>query len=50
MQFGSGFSWTVNFMKEESTYTYSIDDISFSYNISDNTTFPDAKDKGKLTN
>ncbi|XP_002922590.1 lysosome-associated membrane glycoprotein 2 isoform X1 [Ailuropoda melanoleuca] len=49
MQFGSGFSWTVNFMKEESTYTYSIDDISFSYNISDNTTFPDAKDKGILT-
>uniref|UniRef100_A0A452QSX2 Lysosome-associated membrane glycoprotein 2 n=1 Tax=Ursus americanus TaxID=9643 RepID=A0A452QSX2_URSAM len=47
VQFGSGFSWTVNFTKEESTY--SIDGISFSYNISDNTTFPDAKDKGILT-
>ncbi|XP_034863975.1 lysosome-associated membrane glycoprotein 2 isoform X2 [Mirounga leonina] len=47
VQFGSGFSWTVNFTKKESTY--SIDGISFSYNISDNTTFPDAKDKGILT-
>jgi len=47
VQFGSGFSWTVNFTKESSTY--SIDSISFSYNISDNTTFPDAKDKGILT-
>ncbi|XP_032247273.1 lysosome-associated membrane glycoprotein 2 isoform X2 [Phoca vitulina] len=47
VQFGSGFSWTVNFTKESSTY--SIDGISFSYNISDNTTFPDAKDKGILT-
>ncbi|XP_025789941.1 lysosome-associated membrane glycoprotein 2 isoform X1 [Puma concolor] len=47
VQFGSGFSWVVNFTKEGSTY--SIDGISFSYNISDNTTFPDAKDKGILT-
>ncbi|VCW66799.1 unnamed protein product, partial [Gulo gulo] len=46
VQFGSGFSWTVNFTKEESTY--SIDGISFSYNASDKATFPDAKDKGKL--
>ncbi|XP_047571306.1 lysosome-associated membrane glycoprotein 2 isoform X1 [Lutra lutra] len=47
VQFGSGFSWTVNFTKEESTY--SIDGISFSYNTSDKVTFPDAKDKGILT-
>ncbi|XP_077000905.1 lysosome-associated membrane glycoprotein 2 isoform X1 [Tamandua tetradactyla] len=47
VQFGSGFSWIVSFMKK--TSTYSIDNISFSYNTSDNITFPDAKDKGVIT-
>ncbi|XP_008070816.1 lysosome-associated membrane glycoprotein 2 isoform X2 [Carlito syrichta] len=47
VQFRSGFSWTANFTKAASTY--SIDSISFSYNTSDNTTFPDAKDKGVVT-
>ncbi|XP_044619031.1 lysosome-associated membrane glycoprotein 2 isoform X3 [Equus asinus] len=47
VQFGSGFSWIVNFTKSVSVY--SIDSISFSYNTGDNTTFPDAKDKGILT-
>ncbi|XP_058147991.1 lysosome-associated membrane glycoprotein 2 isoform X1 [Dasypus novemcinctus] len=47
VQFGSSFSWIVNFTKEMSTY--SIDSISFSYDTSDNTTFPDAKDKGIIT-
>ncbi|XP_037676818.1 lysosome-associated membrane glycoprotein 2 [Choloepus didactylus] len=46
VQFGSGFSWIVLFMKEASTY--SINNISFSCNTSDNTTSPDAKDKGNL--
>ncbi|XP_016069541.1 PREDICTED: lysosome-associated membrane glycoprotein 2 isoform X2 [Miniopterus natalensis] len=47
VQFGSGFSWTVNFTKEVSTY--SIESISFSYDTNDNTTFPDAKEKGNFT-
>uniref|UniRef100_A0A8J8YLT0 Lysosome-associated membrane glycoprotein 2 n=1 Tax=Callithrix jacchus TaxID=9483 RepID=A0A8J8YLT0_CALJA len=47
VQFRSGFSWIANFTKAASTY--SIDSISFSYNTSDNTTFPDAKDKGMHT-
>ncbi|XP_008585587.1 PREDICTED: lysosome-associated membrane glycoprotein 2 isoform X3 [Galeopterus variegatus] len=47
VQFGSGFSWTVNFTKEVSNY--SIASISFSYNTRDNTIFPDAQDKGILT-
>ncbi|XP_039715011.1 lysosome-associated membrane glycoprotein 2 isoform X1 [Pteropus medius] len=47
VQFGSVFSWVVNFTKEVSTY--SIDIISFSYDTSDNTTFPDAKEKGIFT-
>uniref|UniRef100_A0A8P0TEB8 Lysosome-associated membrane glycoprotein 2 n=1 Tax=Canis lupus familiaris TaxID=9615 RepID=A0A8P0TEB8_CANLF len=47
VQFGSGFSWIVNFTKKESAYL--IDSISFSYNLSDNATFPDAKEKGILT-
>ncbi|XP_058906053.1 lysosome-associated membrane glycoprotein 2 isoform X4 [Kogia breviceps] len=47
VQFGSGFSWIVNFTEE--TYSYSIDSISFSYNTNDNTTFPDAKEKGVFT-
>ncbi|XP_055125367.1 lysosome-associated membrane glycoprotein 2 isoform X3 [Symphalangus syndactylus] len=47
VQFGPGFSWTANFTKAASTY--SIDSISFSYNTGDNTTFPDAEDKGILT-
>ncbi|KAK2494291.1 hypothetical protein MC885_014046 [Smutsia gigantea] len=46
VQFRSGFSWVVNFTKE---VNYLIDSISFSYNTSDNTTFPDAKDKGVIT-
>lgn len=48
MQFGSGFSWIVNFTEEKSFY--SIDSISFSYNTNDSTTFPDAKEKGNLKN
>ncbi|XP_045708119.1 lysosome-associated membrane glycoprotein 2 isoform X3 [Phyllostomus hastatus] len=47
VQFGSGFSWTVNFTKQVSTY--SIENISFSYDTRDNTTFPDAKEKGVFT-
>ncbi|XP_024422391.2 lysosome-associated membrane glycoprotein 2 isoform X1 [Desmodus rotundus] len=47
VQFGSGFSWTVNFTKQVSTY--SIESISFSYDTKDNTTFPDAKEKGVFT-
>ncbi|XP_022417556.1 lysosome-associated membrane glycoprotein 2 isoform X1 [Monodon monoceros] len=47
VQFGSGFSWIVNFTEE--TSFYSIDSISFSYNTNDNTTFPDAKEKGVFT-
>jgi hypothetical protein len=48
VQFGSGFSWMVNFTKEESSYL--IDSISFSYNTNDTTTFPDAKHKGNVKN
>lgn len=48
VQFGSGFSWIVNFTKKASNYL--IDSILFSYNISDNTVFPDAEDKGNLKN
>ncbi|XP_049728465.1 lysosome-associated membrane glycoprotein 2 isoform X1 [Elephas maximus indicus] len=47
VQFGSSFSWSVNFTKAATTY--SIDSILISYNTSDNTTFPEAKDKGILT-
>ncbi|KAB1252811.1 Lysosome-associated membrane glycoprotein 2 [Camelus dromedarius] len=47
VQFGSGFSWTVNFTKELSAY--SIDSIFFSYNTNDSTTFPDAKEKEVFT-
>uniref|UniRef100_A0A5F9CTT5 Lysosome-associated membrane glycoprotein 2 n=1 Tax=Oryctolagus cuniculus TaxID=9986 RepID=A0A5F9CTT5_RABIT len=47
VQFGSGFSWIANFTKKASNYL--IDSISFSYNISDNTVFPDAEDKGIVT-
>lgn len=47
VQFGPGFSWIANFSKAASTY--SIDSISFSYNTGDNTTFPDAEDKGIIT-
>ncbi|XP_055421172.1 lysosome-associated membrane glycoprotein 2 isoform X3 [Bubalus kerabau] len=46
VQFGSGFSWIVNFTKEASSpSTYLVDTISFSYNTNDNKTFPDAKEK-----
>ncbi|XP_061033936.1 lysosome-associated membrane glycoprotein 2 isoform X2 [Eubalaena glacialis] len=48
VQFGSGFSWIVNFTEEE-TSSYSIDSISFSYDTNDSTTFPDAKEKGVFT-
>ncbi|KAM5195974.1 lysosome-associated membrane glycoprotein 2 isoform 2-T2 [Hipposideros larvatus] len=47
VQFGSGFSWIVNFTKDVSTY--SIHSISFSYDTSDNSTFPDAEKKGPIT-
>lgn len=47
VQFGSGFSWIVNFTKDVSTY--SIHSISFSYDTSDNSTFPDAEKKGLIT-
>ncbi|XP_074064440.1 lysosome-associated membrane glycoprotein 2 isoform X2 [Macrotis lagotis] len=43
VQFGSGFFWNVNFNRE--TSAYSIGNISFSYDTSDNNTFPDAKEK-----
>ncbi|XP_070148156.1 lysosome-associated membrane glycoprotein 2 isoform X1 [Ovis canadensis] len=50
VQFGSGFSWIVNFTKEaSSTSTYLVDSISFSYDTNDNATFPDAKEKGVFT-
>ncbi|XP_051825206.1 lysosome-associated membrane glycoprotein 2 isoform X1 [Antechinus flavipes] len=44
VRFGASFFWNVNFTREKSTYF--IDSISFSYNTSDNDTFPDAKEKG----
>ncbi|XP_020830768.1 lysosome-associated membrane glycoprotein 2 isoform X3 [Phascolarctos cinereus] len=47
VQFGSGFFWTVNFIRENSAYF--IDVISFSYDTSDNNAFPDAKEKGKVS-
>ncbi|XP_069895907.1 lysosome-associated membrane glycoprotein 2 isoform X3 [Dipodomys merriami] len=47
VQFGSGFSWIVNFTMEASNYL--IDGISFTYNMSDTTTFPDAAKKGSVT-
>ncbi|XP_027717185.1 lysosome-associated membrane glycoprotein 2 isoform X3 [Vombatus ursinus] len=47
VQFGSGFFWNVNFTRENSAYF--IDIISFSYDTSDNDTFPDAKEKGKVS-
>ncbi|XP_010627876.1 lysosome-associated membrane glycoprotein 2 isoform X2 [Fukomys damarensis] len=47
VQFGSGFSWVVNFTKNEPKYF--IDSISFSYNTTDSITFPDAEDKGIVT-
>ncbi|XP_005413718.1 PREDICTED: lysosome-associated membrane glycoprotein 2 isoform X1 [Chinchilla lanigera] len=47
VQFQSGFSWIVNFTK--SAPNYFIDSILFSYDTRDNTTFPDAKDKGLFT-
>ncbi|KAM6143838.1 lysosome-associated membrane glycoprotein 2 isoform 2-T2 [Erethizon dorsatum] len=47
VQFRSGFSWIVNFTKKAPNYF--IDSILFSYNTSDNTAFPDAKDKGIVT-
>ncbi|XP_055981708.1 lysosome-associated membrane glycoprotein 2 isoform X1 [Sorex fumeus] len=49
VHYGSGFIWMVNFTKDLSTSTYSIDNISFLYNTTDNSTFPDAEDKGMLT-
>ncbi|XP_057573439.1 lysosome-associated membrane glycoprotein 2 isoform X2 [Hippopotamus amphibius kiboko] len=48
VQFGSGFSWIVNFTKMIIS-AYSVDTISFSYNTNDNTTFPDAEEKGVFT-
>nr|XP_026235337.1 lysosome-associated membrane glycoprotein 2 isoform X1 [Urocitellus parryii] len=47
VQFGSGFSWIVNFTKHAPNYL--IDTISFSYNIHNHTTFPDAEHKGIIT-
>uniref|UniRef100_G3WBL3 Lysosomal associated membrane protein 2 n=1 Tax=Sarcophilus harrisii TaxID=9305 RepID=G3WBL3_SARHA len=47
VRFGASFFWNVNFTREKSTYF--IDSISFSYNTSDNDTFPDAKEKGVFT-
>ncbi|XP_054976353.1 lysosome-associated membrane glycoprotein 2 isoform X2 [Sorex araneus] len=49
VRYGSGFIWMVNFTKDLSTSTYSIDNITFLYNTTDNSTFPDAEDKGVLT-
>ncbi|XP_072482977.1 lysosome-associated membrane glycoprotein 2 isoform X2 [Notamacropus eugenii] len=46
IHFGSGFFWNVNFTRE--TSAYAIEFISFSYDTSDNNTFPDAKMKGKV--
>ncbi|XP_074064441.1 lysosome-associated membrane glycoprotein 2 isoform X3 [Macrotis lagotis] len=48
VQFGSGFFWNVNFNRE--TSAYSIGNISFSYDTSDNNTFPDAKEKEFVCN
>ncbi|XP_048192959.1 lysosome-associated membrane glycoprotein 2 isoform X2 [Perognathus longimembris pacificus] len=47
VQFGSGFSWIVNFTMEAPYYL--IGGISFTYNMSDATTFPDAAKKGSVT-
>ncbi|XP_037367908.1 lysosome-associated membrane glycoprotein 2 isoform X2 [Talpa occidentalis] len=40
-------SWSVNFTKESDYYV--IESISLSYDTADNTTFPDAKDKGIIS-
>ncbi|XP_038603821.1 lysosome-associated membrane glycoprotein 2 isoform X3 [Tachyglossus aculeatus] len=47
VQFGLGYSWNLNFTKEENN-SYSIDTIVFTYNTSDNQTFPEAKEKGQI--
>ncbi|XP_036595807.1 lysosome-associated membrane glycoprotein 2 isoform X1 [Trichosurus vulpecula] len=47
VQFGSSFFWNVNFTRQNSVYF--IDTICFSYDTSDNDTFPDAKVKGKVS-
>ncbi|XP_007530426.2 lysosome-associated membrane glycoprotein 2 isoform X3 [Erinaceus europaeus] len=47
VQFVPGFSWTVNFTKDSSNYL--IDGILISYNTTENSTFPNAKDKGVQT-
>ncbi|XP_012978254.2 lysosome-associated membrane glycoprotein 2 isoform X2 [Mesocricetus auratus] len=46
VQFGSAVSWNVTFTKDASHYF--IDNISISYNTSDNTTFPGAAHKGSV--
>ncbi|XP_012582614.1 PREDICTED: lysosome-associated membrane glycoprotein 2 [Condylura cristata] len=46
MKFGPSVSWIVNFTKMSTNYL--IEGISFSYNTSDNNTFPFAQDKGLL--
>ncbi|XP_028923332.1 lysosome-associated membrane glycoprotein 2 isoform X1 [Ornithorhynchus anatinus] len=47
VQFGLGYSWHLNFTKKENN-SYSFDTIVFTYNTSDNETFPEAKEKGQV--
>ncbi|NXD64214.1 LAMP2 protein, partial [Eolophus roseicapillus] len=47
VQFGEGHSWSVNFTKTNETYQG--DFLTFTYNTSDTTVFPDAKRKGPVT-
>nr|XP_044996245.1 lysosome-associated membrane glycoprotein 2 isoform X2 [Jaculus jaculus] len=45
--FGPALTWTVNFTKKAPNYL--IDSILFSYDLSNSTLFPDAKEKGIIT-
>ncbi|XP_043829763.1 lysosome-associated membrane glycoprotein 2 isoform X2 [Dromiciops gliroides] len=47
VQFGSGFFWNVNYTRMN--HVYFVDNISFSYDTSNNDTFPDAKEKGQVS-
>ncbi|XP_018415572.1 PREDICTED: lysosome-associated membrane glycoprotein 2 [Nanorana parkeri] len=47
VNFGKGQSWSLNFTSDAEEYRFSF--LSFTYNTSDSTLFPEAKPKGLLT-
>ncbi|KAM5146074.1 lysosome-associated membrane glycoprotein 2 isoform 2-T2 [Mantella aurantiaca] len=47
VHFGDGYLWSLNFTKNDEEYRGSV--LSFTYNASDSTLFPDAKTKGLVT-